>query len=102
MSQKIEGQMPAAVRGATVVTGRVASSGTDRSSPVEASAGGDSLRLTGEATSLQTMQRQLSSASAIDGARVQAVRDALEAGTYKVDAGAIADRMLDLERQLRG
>ncbi|HLM52647.1 MAG TPA: flagellar biosynthesis anti-sigma factor FlgM [Pseudoxanthomonas sp.] len=102
MSQKIEGQMPAAVRGATVVTGRVASSGADRSSPVQASAGGDSLRLTGEATNLQTMQRELSSAPAIDSARVQSVRDALEAGTYKVDAEAIADRMLDLERQLRG
>lgn len=102
MSQKIEGQIPSAVRAvSTVVPTRVASAGADRTAPVQASAGGDSLRLTGEAAGLQTMQRELSSASAVDGARVQAVRDALEAGTYKVNAEAIADRMLDMERQLR-
>lgn len=100
MSQKIEGQIPpAAVRG-TAATSRVQTSGADRSEPVQASAGGDSLRLTGEAASLQTMQRELSSASAVDTARVQSIRQALEAGTYKIDAQTIADRMLDLERQL--
>ncbi len=101
MSQKIEGQIPptAAVRSASTA-GRVQAAGTDRSEPVQASAGGDSLRLTGEAASLQTMQRELSSASAVDTARVQSIRQALEAGTYKIDAQAIADRMIDLERQL--
>ncbi len=100
MSQKIEGQTPvAAIRG-TPTASRVQASGADRSEPVQAAPGGDSLRLTGEAASLQTMQRELSSASAIDTARVQSIRQALEAGTYKVDAQAIADRMLDLERQL--
>ena len=101
MSQKIEGQItPAAgVRG-TSVTSRVQASGADKSEAVQASTGGDSLRLTGEAASLQTMQRELSSASAVDTARVQSIRQALEAGTYKIDAQAIADRMIDLERQL--
>jgi negative regulator of flagellin synthesis FlgM len=46
------------------------------------------------------MQRELSSASAVDTARVQSIRQALEAGTYKIDAQVIADRMIDLERQL--
>ena len=100
MSQKIEGQIPPAIRGTVAVGARITPAGGDRSAPVEASAGGDSLRLTGEATSLQTMQRELSSASAIDSARVESIRNALQAGTYKVDAEAIADRMLDLERQL--
>jgi negative regulator of flagellin synthesis FlgM len=67
---------------------------------VEASAGGDSLRLTGEAASLQAMQRELSNAPAINEARVQAVREALQSGTYKVNAEAIADGMLGLEDQL--
>lgn len=101
MSQKIEGQIPpaAAIR-STSAGGRVQAAGADRSEPVQASAGGDSLRLTGEAASMQTMQRELSSASAVDTARVQSIRQALEAGTYKIDAQAIADRMIDLERQL--
>ena len=67
MSQKIEGTPPAAVRTTGPVGGRVAPAGAERSRPVEASAGGDSLRLTGEATSLQAMQRELSTAPAIDG-----------------------------------
>ena len=98
MSQKIEGTPPAAVRTTGPVGGRVAPAGAERSRPVEASAGGDSLRLTGEATSLQAMQRELS----IDHARVQAVREALQAGTYKINAEAIADGMLGLEGQLGG
>ncbi len=102
MSQKIEGAPPAAVRSTGPVGGRVAPAGAERSRPVEASAGGDSLRLTGEATSLQAMQRELSTAPAIDNARVQAVREALQAGTYKVNAEAIADGMLRLEDQLGG
>ena len=102
MSQKIEGTPPAAVRTTGPVGGRVAPAGAERPRPVEASAGGDSLRLTGEATSLQAMQRELSTAPAIDLARVQAVREALQAGTYKVNAEAIADGMLGLEGQLGG
>ena len=102
MSQKIEGTPPAAVRSTGPVGGRVAPAGADRSSPVEASAAGDSLRLTGEATNLQAMQRELSTAPAVNEARVQAVREALQAGTYKINAEAIADGMLGLEDQLGG
>lgn len=102
MSQKIEGTPPAAVRTTGPVGGRVAPAGAERSRPVEASAGGDSLRLTGEAASLQAMQRELSNAPAINEARVQQVREALQAGTYKVNAEAIADGMLGLEDQLGG
>lgn len=100
MSQKIEGTPPAAVRSTGPVNGRVATAGAERAKPVDASAGGDSLRLTGEAASLQAMQRDLSTAPAIDNARVQAVREALQAGTYQVNAEAIADGMLSLESQL--
>ena len=102
MNQKIEGTPPAAVRTTGPVGGRVAPAGAERSRPVEASAGGDSLRLTGEAASLQAMQRELSNAPAINESRVQAVREALQAGTYKVNAEAIADGMLGLEDQLGG
>jgi negative regulator of flagellin synthesis FlgM len=48
------------------------------------------------------MQRELSNASAIDPARVQAVRQALENGSYRINPDAIASRMLDLDRQLQG
>jgi len=101
MSQKIEGSLPAAMRPAVAPVGsRISPAGAERSRPVEASAAGDSLRLTGEAAGLQVLQRELSSAPAVDPARVQAIREALEAGTYKVDPDAIASRMLALDDQL--
>ncbi|KRG71018.1 flagellar biosynthesis anti-sigma factor FlgM [Pseudoxanthomonas dokdonensis] len=102
MSQKIEGTPPPAIRSTGPVSGRVSQAGGERSDPVAASSGGDSLRLTGEASNLQAMQRELSSASAVDMARVQEVRDALQNGSYQINAGAIADGMLGLEAQLRG
>ncbi|MFZ5755474.1 MAG: flagellar biosynthesis anti-sigma factor FlgM [Pseudomonadota bacterium] len=36
----------------------------------------------------------------LDMARIQAVRAALEAGTYRIDPQEIADRLANLERQL--
>ena len=80
MSHKIEGTPPPAVRSTGPVGGRVAPAGADRSSPVEAAQAGDSLRLTGEATSLQALQRELSTAPAIDQARVAEVRLAFGVG----------------------
>ena len=67
--------------------------------PVEAA---DSLRLTGEATNLQAIERELTTAPAIDAQRVAAVRESLQNGTYKINPDAIASRMLDLDQQLRG
>ena len=58
--------------------------------------------LTGEATSLQALQRELSVAPAIDPARVAEVRQALESGSYRIDPAKIAERMLDLDKQLGG
>ena len=102
MSHKIEGTPPPAVRSTGPVGGRVAPAGAARSAPVEAAQAGDSLRLTGEATSLQALQRELSTAPAIDQARVAEVRQALESGSYRIDPAKIAERMLDLDKQLGG
>jgi negative regulator of flagellin synthesis FlgM len=102
MSQKIEGTPPPAVRSTGPVGGRIAPAGGDRSNPVEAPQAGDSLRLTGEATSLQALQRELSAAPAIDQARVAEVRQALESGSYRIDPAKIAERMMDLDKQLGG
>lgn len=100
MSQKIDGGIAASAQLRPVTTlAKAAPAGDSAARPVEAV---DSLRLTGEATNLQAMQRELSTAPAIDNARVQAVREALESGSYKINPEAIAQRMLDLDQQLRG
>ena len=100
MSQKIDGNLQAPNLLRSIAPGNKPSVSTDAPArPVEAA---DSLRLTGEATSLQAMQRELSTAPAIDAGRVQAVRESLQNGTYKINPDAIASRMLELDQQLQG
>lgn len=100
MSQKIDGNLQATAHLRSVAQNSKPAASTDAPTrPVEAV---DSLRLTGEATSLQAMQRELSTAPAIDAGRVQAVRESLQNGTYKINPDAIASRMLELDQQLQG
>ncbi|AUZ55086.1 flagellar biosynthesis anti-sigma factor FlgM [Stenotrophomonas acidaminiphila] len=99
MSQKIDGGITASAPLRPVATpAKATPAGSGEPRPVEAA---DSVRLTGEATSLQAMQRELSAAPAIDSARVQAVREALENGSYRINPDAIAQRMLELDGQLQ-
>ncbi len=100
MSQKIDGGITASAHVRQVATpAKSTPAGDNQARPVEAA---DSLRLTGEATSLQAMQRELAAAPAIDTARVQAVREALENGSYRINPDVIAQRMLGMDSQLHG
>jgi len=99
MSQKIDGNLPATAHLRSVAPGNKPSVSTDAPArPVEAA---DSLRLTGEATNLQAIERELTTAPAIDAQRVAAVRESLQNGTYKINPDAIASRMLELDQQLQ-
>lgn len=100
MTHKIEGTQPA--RPAESVTTPAASrAGSERGQPVSAASASESVRFTGEAESLQALERQLGASPAgIDVARVNALRSAIADGTYRVDADRIAGRMLDLDRAL--
>jgi len=102
MTHKIDNGMPA--RPLESVSSRPAArSGGEREAPVAAAPAADSLRLTGEATGVQALARELGEApTSFDAGRVEAIRAALADGSYRVDAQAIADRMLSLERDLHG
>ena len=103
MSHKVDGMPPsAAIRATGPLGGQVARAGDAREKAIEAPAAGDSLRLTGEAAGLQALQRDLAARPAMDMVRVEAVREALASGSYRIDAEAIATRMLDLDAQLQG
>ena len=85
----------------SVSTRSTARAGSEREAPVAATPPADSVRLTGEATGLQALERELGEAPAsFDTARVDAVRAAIADGSYRIDPQAIADRMLSLERDL--
>lgn len=99
MTHKIDGSVP--ITRPAEATGRplpAVRAGAERSAPVAAAEG---IRLTGEAEGLQALERELGAAPAgIDLARVNALKAAIADGSYRVDAQAVASRMLDLERQL--
>ncbi|NYZ64337.1 flagellar biosynthesis anti-sigma factor FlgM [Luteimonas deserti] len=104
MTNRIEGTAaPVSSRALGAVgTGQVGRAGEPRDKAVEAAAPADSLRLTGEATGLQALQRDLATKPAFDEAKVNALRESIASGSYKVDAEAIASRMLDLDARLAG
>lgn len=100
MAHKIDGvgssPGPLAKLTADVAARAPASSGK----PVSDVAPTDSARLTGDATGLAQLQQDLAQNPSMDVAKVNAVRAAIESGSYRIDAQAIADRMIQLERDL--
>lgn len=60
----------------------------------------DSVNLTGQARQLQTLEARIASEPVVDTQRVQAVRTAVESGTFTIDPERIADKMISLEQAL--
>ena len=78
-------------------------SGTPRAQAIaEVSApSSDNVRLTGEAEALRVVQKQTKAGPPpMDMAKIEALRAALNAGTYRVNPQEIAQRLDALERQL--
>jgi negative regulator of flagellin synthesis FlgM len=61
---------------------------------------GDTVRLTDAAQALSRLEAQVKSAPEVDSRRVEQLRAAVESGTYKVDADAIAAKLLNLDASL--
>ncbi len=60
----------------------------------------DRLSSTGEARQLQDLASQLATEPVVDSQRVEAVRSAVENGTFSVNPDRIADKMISLEQAL--
>lgn len=67
-----------------------------------AAAAADTVSLTGTAEQLRRLEESLASLPVVDGQRVEAVRQAITDGSYRVDAGRIADKLLAFEQHLAG
>jgi len=80
-------------------TAAQSATGTTEAAP--AAAADDSVKLTESARTLHAVA-QGGQDSGIDAKRVEQVRQALADGSYKIDAGRIADRLLSLEGQISG
>jgi len=60
----------------------------------------DKVSLTGEASKLQALERELASKPVVDGQRVDTVRSAVDNGTFEVNPERIAEKMMSLEQAL--
>lgn len=101
MSNKInglDGGQPAAVG-----AGRSPPGGSDRSAgmaPAESAGASESVHITDAASQLAALDQAMREQPAVDSARVAAVRNALEQGTYTVSSQRVAAGLLSLERSL--
>ena len=66
----------------------------------ESASGGDDVKLTHTATSLKQIETRLAGMPDVDRARVDAIRQRVESGDYKMDANRIAERLMRFEREL--
>ncbi len=62
---------------------------------------GDTVTLTDSARSLQKIEEAVAKAPVVNASKVAAVKHAVNSGTYKVDAGRVADKILQFERGLK-
>ena len=69
----------------------------DSNSDESSAALGDRVSLTSTAARLKDIEQQLSTTSAVDRDRVEAVQSAISNGEYTVDADRVADKMLAFE-----
>lgn len=102
MSNKIQGLESRPVQvGTDRSVQRKGDAGAEATVKVETGTGsGDGVHITGSARQLAAIEQTLKDLPVVDEARVEQLRSAIEAGTYKVDAARIADKMLLLEDQL--
>ncbi len=60
------------------------------------------VQLSDEALSLQKLEEQVAQLPDVDTDRVNSIRQAIEDGSYKIDADKLAASMLDFEDQIFG
>jgi len=60
----------------------------------------DTVNLTSNAKLLERLDKTLASLPAVDSGRVAEIKAAIENGDYQIDADAIADAMIMLDRSL--
>jgi negative regulator of flagellin synthesis FlgM len=66
-----------------------------------ASQTGDTVTLTSSARSLQKIEEAIAKAPVVNASKVAAVKNAVHSGTYQIDAGRVADKLLQFERGLK-
>ncbi len=61
----------------------------------------DQVTLTGSARTLQKLSAALANAPVVDSAKVATVKQAVQNGTYAVNTGRVADKLLQYDSELK-
>ena len=107
MTNKISGykatQPLAPIKGAKSATPVADQSGSDDAATTASTAApsADQVTLTDSARSLQKIEEAIAKAPVVDTAKVAAIKQAVSSGTYQIDAGRVADKLLQYERGLK-
>jgi negative regulator of flagellin synthesis FlgM len=62
---------------------------------------GDHVTLTDSARSLQKIEEAVAKAPVVNAGKVASVKQAVQSGTYQIDAGRVADKLLQFESGLK-
>ena len=108
MPDKISGykatQPLAPVKGSKANTPVADQSGSDAATGAASTAtsqSSDHVTLTDSARSLQKIEEAIAKAPVVDTAKVAAIKQAVSSGTYQIDTGRVADKLLQFERGLK-
>ena len=74
--------------------------GAAASTTANAAPTADHVTLTGPARILQKLSEAIAGAPVVDAAKVATVKQAVQSGSYQVDTGRVADKLLNFERGL--
>jgi negative regulator of flagellin synthesis FlgM len=83
--------------GGTRAVERVRRSTAVDSATTPAQSGADSVQITDSARQLAGLEQAIREVPDVDARRVETLQQSIERGQYRVDAGRIADRLLQLE-----
>lgn len=70
--------------------------------PATAPKANEGVNLSARAKAVKVAEQQLREQPEIDDAKVAQIRQALESGTYKIDAEQLAQKMLDMDQSIFG
>jgi negative regulator of flagellin synthesis FlgM len=69
--------------------------------PSTAPTGGDTVTLTASARSLQKIEETVAKAPVVNAAKVAAIKQSVNSGTYQIDPHRVADKLLQFESGLK-
>lgn len=106
MTNKISGypttEPVTAIKGSSSSAAVVDKSQTESSSSAaKTTHAADQVTLTSNARTLQKVEDRIAKAPTVDTAKVAQVKQAVSDGSYQVDSGRVADKLLQFERGLK-